>query len=177
MYARLVGQADEEGTDRDCEHRGANVVDVASRLRSPDGGQQAPQDDERDQADGDVDEEDPMPRPRVGDDSADRWPDQGGKAEDGTEQAQILAAFGRRIKVRDDGQRYREYGTAAQALEPSEQDQLPHFLAESCQDRADQEQDDRKDHDRAAPEEVGQFPVNGTADRGSQEIHRDSPGV
>ena len=81
------------------------------------------------------------------------------------------------IEISHDGQRDREDRPATQALDPAEQDQLPHLLAETAQDGADQEQADREDDDRPAPEEVRQPAVDRAADRGRQQIDRDDPGV
>ena len=124
-----------------------------------------------------VDEEDPVPADGVGDDPADGGAKERRQAEDRPEQPQVLAALGRRVEVRHDGQGDREDRAATQALDPAEQDQLPHLLAETAQDGADQEQADREDDDRPAPEEVRQPAVDRTADRGRQQVDRDDPGV
>ena len=60
-------------------------------------------------------------------------PDERRQAEDGPEQAEVLAPLGRRVEVRDDREGDREDGAAAQALEAAEQDELPHLLAEPGQ--------------------------------------------
>ena len=177
LPARLVGQADEERRDREREHDRADVVDMACGVRDLDRRQEAEQDDERDEADRDVDEEDPVPADRVGDDAADERPDERRQPEHGAEEAEVLAALGRRVEVRDDRERDREDGAAAEALEPAEQDELPHLLAEARQGRADEEQAHGEDDDRAATEQVGQLAVDRAADRGRQQVDRDGPGV
>ena len=53
------------------------------------------------------------------------------QAEHGAEEAQVLAALGRRVEVGDDRQRDREDRAAAEALEAAEQDELPHLLAQA----------------------------------------------
>ena len=91
-------------------------------------------------ADRDVDEEDPVPAERVGDEPAQARTDERRQAEDRPEEAEVLAALGGRVEVRDDRERDREDGAAAEALEAAEQDELPHLLAEPAQRRADEEQ-------------------------------------
>ena len=58
-------------------------------------------------------------------------PDERRQAEHGAEQAEVLAALGRRVEVGDHRERDREDGAAAEALEAAEQDELPHLLAEA----------------------------------------------
>ena len=86
-----------------------------------------------DQPDRDVDEEDPVPAEDVRDDAADGRPDEGRQPEHGPEEPEVLAALGRRVKVRDDRERDREDGAAAEALQAAEEDELPHRLAEAAQ--------------------------------------------
>ena len=114
---------------------------------------------------------------RVGDEAAEARTDQRRDAEDGPEEAQVLAALGRRVQVGDDRERDREDGAAAEALEAAEQDELPHLLAEAGQDRRDEEQADREDDDRPPAEQVGQLAVDRPADRGGQQVDRDRPRV
>src|ERR671925_568661 len=82
-----------------------------------------------------------------------------------------------RVKVGDDRQRDREDGATAEALEASEQDELPHLLTETCKDRRDEEESHRPDEDGAPAEEVRQLAVDRTADRRGQEVDGDRPRV
>ena len=173
----LVRQADEERCDRQREHPGSQEVDVVGSFGAADGRQQPPHDEECNQAKGKVDEEDPVPADRVGDEPTDSGPEQRREPEDGPEKAQVFAALGRRVEVRHHRQRHGEDGAAAQALKPAEQDELPHLLAETGQDRADQEQTHCEDDDRPAAEDVGQLAVDRPADRGGQQVDRDHPRV
>ena len=128
----LVGEADEERRDGQGEDGRAEVVDVARRVRPADGRQEAPQDDTSEtrpigmltkkiQCQPTVSVMNPPMAGPMSDDSA----------EDRPEEAQVLAALGRRVEVGDDREGDREDGAAAEALEAAEQDELPHLLAEA----------------------------------------------
>ena len=81
-------------------------------------------------ADRQVDEEDPVPADVVGQEATQRGADERApSAEDGAEQALVLAALGGREEVADDRQRDREDGAGAEALDAAEGDELPHLLA------------------------------------------------
>ena len=58
-----------------------------------------------------------MPAERVGDEAADGRADEDGEAEDGSEEALVLAALGRREDVADDGDGDGEEGARAQPLD------------------------------------------------------------
>ncbi len=154
MPALLVRQSDEEGRDGGGERRGADIVDVLAGLGAADRRQQAPQDEQRDQPDRDVDEEDPVPADRVGDEPAETRADERRQAEDSAERAEVLAALGRCVEVRHNGECDREDGPATQTLQSAEQDELLHRPAEPGKGRAEEEQAHREDDDRAAAVEV-----------------------
>ncbi len=139
--------------------------------------QEAPQDEERDQADRDVDEEDPVPADRVGDDPADGRSEKRRQAEDRPEEAEVLAAFGGGVEVGDHGQRDREDCPATKALDAPRHDELPHLLAEAGHHGANEEEGDGEDDDRPPPEQVGELAVDRTADRARQQVDRDDPDV
>ena len=130
---RLVGQADEQRADGHREHAGAEEVDVAAGVRALDRGQQPGDDGEADDADRDVDVEDPVPAERVGQEATERRAEQGGDAEHGAEQALVLAALLGGEQVADDRQRDREQRAGAEALDAPEQDQLLHGLRQPGQ--------------------------------------------
>ena len=92
--------------------------------------------------DREVEEEDELPADRVGDESADRGPDQDRQPEDRAEEALVPAALGRCEEVGDDRQRDREERPGAEALDAAGADQLPHLLRQSGQERADHEHAD-----------------------------------
>ena len=174
----LVGEADEERRDGEGEDGRAHVVDVASRLpgRRTAGSRRHITTSETSpigtltkkiqcQVNWSV-MKPPMPGP-TSDDSPKTAP----------KRPRYLPRSAGRVQVRDDRQRDREDRAAAQPLHAAEQDQLPHLLAESGQDRTDQEQADRPDEDRPAAEQVGQLAVDRPADRCGQQVDRHDPGV
>ena len=175
--ARLVGQPDEQERDRDREHAAAEEVDVPVGVRPANGGQQPPDDDQADDADRDVDEEDPVPAGVVGEQAADGRAEDERQPEDGAEQALVTAALGRAEQVADDGQRDREQRAGADALQATEDDQLLHGLAQARQGGADQEHGDPEHQQRLAAEQVGQLAVEGDGDRGREQVDRDDPRV
>jgi len=93
--------------------------------------EQAPDHGQRDQADRQVDVEDRVPAEVVGQGAADCGPGEEGHTEHEAEQALVLAALGRGEQVTDDREGDREQRTGAQALDASEQHQLPHLLAQA----------------------------------------------
>ena len=124
-----------------------------------------------------VDEEDPVPADVIGQEAAQRRPDQRADSEDSSEEALVLAPLGRREEIADHGQRDREDGAGAEPLEAARGDQLPHLLGQAGEGRADQEDADA-DHDhRAAPEQVGELAVDRTADGRGQQVDGHHPGV
>ena len=173
----LVGEADEQRHEGGRQDRRAQVVDMAVHLRGDPRGQRAPDDDQHDQADGHVDQEDPVPAEVVGDQAAEGRPDQGRHAEDGPEEALVAAALGRREDVADDRQRHREEGAGAQSLDAAEQDELPHLLRQAAEHRTDQEDAHPNGEDDPPAEDVGQLPVDRAADRGRQQVRGERPHV
>ena len=87
-------------------------------------------DDQRDDADRDVDVEDPAPAGAVGEQAAEHGAEHAGRAEDGAEVALVAAALARRDDVADGGERERHQAAAAEALDGAEGDQLLDVLRE-----------------------------------------------
>ena len=173
----LVGEADEDGHQGSHQQRGAQVVDVPVGVAGDARGQRPPDDDQHDQADGNVDEEDPVPADGIGQDPADGRTDERAHPEDRAEIALVLAALGRREDVADDGQRDREQRAGAQPLQPAEGEELPHLLADAAQQRADEEDADADDEDRPPAEDVGQLAVQRPRDGGRQQVRGEGPDV
>ena len=88
-------------------------------------------------------------------------PDDRRQPEHAAEEPLVLAALGGREQVADDGQRDREYGTGAEALEAAEEDELEHVGRQPGQERAEQEEPDADEQQVAPPELVGQLAVDG----------------
>src|SRR5207302_232979 len=87
-----------------------------------------PEHGERDQADRQVDVEDPAPTEVVGEIAAEERPDDAGKTEDAAENALDAAAFGWRENLRNDGEDGRRQHATGQTLQAAEDDQLRHVL-------------------------------------------------
>ena len=104
----LVGQADQQEDHGDREDRAADEVEVARRGRRLDRRQQPLDDDQRDDPDRDVDVEDPVPAEVLGQQPADERAGDERDAEDGAEEALVLAALLRGEQVADDRERDRE---------------------------------------------------------------------
>ena len=121
-WSDLIGQADEQGSDdRHREHDRAQVVQVARELLAMDVGQEAIDDREGDQADGQVDEEDPVPAEVLRQPAAQQRAEDGRDAEHGAEQALVLAALAGREQVTDDRERDGEDGAGADTLDAPEE--------------------------------------------------------
>ena len=94
-------------------------------------GQQPLDHEQRDDADRDVDVEDPVPAQVLGQPAADERAGDEGDAEHGPEQALVLAPLLGREHVSDDRERDREQRTGADALDASEEDEHPHVLTQA----------------------------------------------
>ena len=177
LAALLVREPDEDRDERAGQERGARVVERTVRdiLRME---RQGPPDhDEDDRSKRQVDEEDPVPADRVGDDPADGRPDDRAEAEHRPEEALVLAPLRRREDVADDRERHREQRARAKALDPAEEDELPHLLRQPAQRRADEEDRDTDQEDGPPPIEVGQLAVDRAADRRGQQVRGECPDV
>ena len=173
----LVRQADQQGHEGGREDGGAEVVDRADGLGVANRRQQPPQDDEGNDPERQVDEEDPVPADRVGQEAAQRRTDDRREREDPTEQPLVLAPLARAEEVADDGERDREDRAGAEALDAAEQDELPHLLAQAAQQRAGEEEADADHHHRPPPEQVGELAVDRPGHRGGQQVDGDHPHV
>ena len=173
----LVGQAHEEEDDADGEDEAAQIVEVAGRWLTVDRGQVAVDDVEGDRADGQVDEEDPVPAEVVRQPAAQQRADDRGDPEDGAEEALIAASLTGREEVADDGQRDREDGACADALDAPEEDEALHRPREGRQERAQQEDADAEEQHQPAPVDVRELAVEDARDGRRQQVAGDGPGV
>ncbi len=111
-------------------------------------------DDERDDADRDVDVEHPAPGRLVDQEASDQRAEDAGGTEHRSEVALVPASFAGRDDVADDRESQRDQSTGTHALHASEYDQLKHALAEPGQGRPQQEDDDRDLKDRFSAVEI-----------------------
>ena len=126
-----IGEADEDRHHAGREGQDARVIDIARRVRAPDRRQQPGDHAQRDQPDGQVDVEDPVPAEVVCDRPAQARADQERDAEDGTKQTLVLPALARSEEVTNDRQADGEQRAGSEPLDRPEEDQLPHRLAQA----------------------------------------------
>ena len=159
------------------EDGGAEVVDRDDPLGVANRRQQPPQDEEGDDPERQVDEEDPVPAERVGQEAAQRRTDDRREREDPSEQPLVPATLARAEEVADDCERDREDRAGAEALDATEQDELPHLLRQAAEQRSDEEEADADHHDRPPAEQVGELAVDRPGDRRGEQVDRHHPDV
>ncbi len=168
-----AGDEDDAG-ERDGEQHGAGVVDLhlggaAVRL------ERRVDDRQRQQAERQVDIEDPSPAELIDDEAAEQRAEHRRDAEHAAEEALIAAALARGDDVADDGNGGDDEAAAAEPLDDAEGDQLRQVLRHAAQARADEEDDDgRLQHD-AAPVDVAELAVQRHDDRRRQQVGGDDP--
>jgi hypothetical protein len=130
---------------------------------------------QRDEADRDVDVEDPTPGEVVDEEAAEQRADHRRDAEHCTEEALVAAAVAWRDDVADDGDRRHEQAASTEPLDRAEDDQLRHVLADAAQRRAHEKDHDRRlQHDLSAVL-VAQLSVEGANDRRREQVGSDDP--
>ncbi len=162
------GDEDQAGRDgRDEE--GAEVVDDVLLAADRDV-QDGRDDDERDDADRQVDVEHPAPAEVLGEEPAEEGAQHARDAEDGAEEALVLSALARGDQVADDRHRQHHEAAAAQPLERPEADELRHVLGDPAEGRADQEDHDRGLEELLAAVLVAELAPERGRGRGGQQI-------
>ena len=173
---RRPAEAGEEHDRREGarQERHPNVVDPvvrASRRHAQDRGDH----DEGDDAERQVDVEDPGPGEMVDEEAADQGPDDGRDAEHRSHQAAVAPALARRNDVADDRLRRDHERAAAEPLDRAKGDQLGHAVRQAAQARADQEHDERDlQHDLPAVE-IAELARDRRRDGRGEQICRDDP--
>jgi hypothetical protein len=133
-------------------------------------------DHQRDQAERDVDEEDPLPAGAVGEEPAEDRAEHGRGTEDGGEVALVPAALAGRDDVADGGHRERHQAAATEALDRAERDQLLDVRREAGEQGADQERHDRDLEQQPAAVQVGDLAPQRGGGGGREHVRRDDPG-
>ena len=150
--------------DRPPARSGAEVVELVADVRRP-GVERGADHGQGEPADLQVDVEDPAAGQVVHEEAAEQRPQHGRHAEDGAEDALVLAAVARRDDVAPHGHGRDDQAAAADALHRTKRDQLEHALGEPAERRADEENHDRRLQDDLAPVEVAELPVDRPDDR------------
>ena len=119
-------------------------------------------DEERHDADGHVDVEDPAPRHVLGEESAGKWAEDARETEDGAEVAHVAATLTRRDDVTDDRLRTDHQSSGTSTLDGATQDEFEHVLREAGKNRTRQEDDDRDLEEPLAPVEVAELAPQGS---------------
>ena len=179
--AALLGDHEErDEADDQCE--GARHVDA---MRTPEvrDVQRVPHDDERHEADRDVDQEHPAPARdgedarRAGEEPPDDRPDHARDAEHREDVALVAGPLAWRDDVADDRERERDEAAGTETLERAERGQHVHRRRERGRRGADQEDDDREHVERLATVVVRELPVQRRRDRRGDEVRRGDPGL
>jgi hypothetical protein len=113
-----------------------------------------------DEAQGNVDEEDPAPGGEFGEHAAEGGPDDGGDRPHAGEVTLGFGALGDGVDVAGDGDRHGHDGAGAEALHGPEGDQGGHAPGEAAEDRAEQEDGDAEQENRFAADDIGQLGVD-----------------
>ena len=130
---------------------------------------------QRDQAEREVDVEDPPPGEVVDEETAQQRACDDRDPEDGAEEPLVAAAVARRDEIADDGHREHEQPAAAEALHGAEGDQLRHGLRQTAQRRAGEEDHECDLQQPLASVEIAELPVQRPDDRRGQQVGRHHP--
>ncbi len=169
-------QAEQQAGHAADHERGAEVVDAVLAPDVLEPVQRAVGDDQRDDAQRDVDEEDPVPGQVVDEEPAEQRTGDRGDGEHRAEVALVATPLPRGDDVADDRERQRHETAGAEALDAPRRDELPHLGGQPGQHRADEEHDDGEAEHRLAAVEVGDLAVQGRGRRRGQQVGRDHPG-
>src|SRR5919107_3513942 len=132
---------------------------------------------ERDDAEGQVDVEEPPPGEVVGDPTTHQRSRDGGDPEDGADVAHVPAALAGAYDVAYDGLRERHDGAHPEALHGAGGDEPPEVLRRPCQNGAQHEDDDPRDVETAPTVDVGEFADDRNGHGGGEECRGGDPGV
>ena len=175
----LVVTRDRERDQKRHERRGegerAGEVDVAPRGRVAHRGEREEHDDDGEDADRDVDVEDPAPAEIVGEIATDDGTDDRGDAEDPGKDALQPGALGRRVEIGDGSEHAREENAAEDSLKRAERDELGHVLRLTAESRCDDEADHSGEKEGLPAEEVAELSGDRRQDGRGHQIRRGDP--
>ncbi len=135
----------------------------------------AVREDQRRDADGDVDEEHPAPGEVVGDEAAERRPDRGREDDGHAVDGHRHAALRRREGVGQDGLLARAEAAAADALQDAEEDERAERRRDAAQERRDGEERHAAHVEPLAPDPRRQPPADGEDHGVRDEVAREHP--
>jgi hypothetical protein len=133
-------------------------------------------DQQAEEAERQVDVEDPAPRQMLGEQSAGQWSEHGRGAERGTEVAHVAAQLAGADDVGAHRHRDRQQAAGAHALDGPERDELVERLRDPGQRRTGDEHHDGDQEHRLAAVQVAQLAGQRRGDRHGEEIGGDHPG-
>src|SRR6185295_10382271 len=165
----------EEGDRRRQAHRAEDVQPVLRPrflLAQP-----ALEHPRREEAEGDVEEEDPAPGKDVRDDSAQQRADEAGQRPDSREGSLDAPAFLQLVDVADDGDGHRHHAARAETLDGAEDHQLHERAREAGERRDDEEERHRHLVGALAAVEVGELAEKRHRGGGGQQVDGEDPTV
>ena len=167
-------QPEDQHRDRDRQGGRAAVVDpVSPRLDLL--SQVLLKEGDRREPERNVDEEDPAPRPVLGEQAAERRADDGADPPHAREVPLDLAALGRRVEVGDDRRGDRDDRTGADPLNGAEHDQRDHAPRHAAEHGTEEEDADPEEQHRLAAEDVREPAVDRHQHRLREQIDREQP--
>ena len=131
---------------------------------------------EREDADGDVDEEDPVPVVVIGDPATERGADGGGDDDGHAVECEGLAAIGDGEGIGEDGLLRRGEAAAAEALQDARKDEQRQRGCEAAEQRAEGEDRDAGHVKALTPDAVGEPARDGQDNGGADEVAGENPG-
>ena len=168
------GEQDDDG-DPGAEEGSSEIVDGVLRP-VPRQLEHDRDDRERDDADRQVDVEDPPPAQVLGNEASGERPDDARQPEDRTEVTHVPAPLAGADDVADDRLGADHQPAGADPLQRPEPDQLGHVLRQPGQGRADQEDDDRRLEELLAAVQVAELAPQRGRDRRGENVGGHHPG-
>ena len=133
--------------------------------------------DQRQQAQRQVDVEDPAPSKMIGEEPAQERTADGGDGEDRPHVALVAAAVAWGDDIANRSLRHRNDAAGAQPLHRAGANELQHAVSRARKRRPDEEDDNRELEQQLAPKKVAELAVElGHRRRRGQQVRRDNPG-
>ena len=127
------------------------------------------------QAQRDIDEEDPAPEVQLGEEPAEGRTDHRGDAPDAGDVALHPSPLGDAVDVAGDGDRHRLHRAGAEPLQGPERDEDRHAPGEAAEHRAEQEHPDAEEHQRLPADGVRELGVDRDRHGLGEQVDREQP--